>query len=658
VSGWLFQLRAAVQDDLLAETDGPEGAFGAGPDELLFISSGGLHRIKLVDIQRVVRTSGSIVISGKQGALLCVSLNISNDQLQPFFQTVKALAKEARTHAVSVAHSEVDAPLTRKPIATGVLRTISDVPGSSLTSPKTQTATVSLESISVSSVLPTASAQISSLLPTEATDSATFWPAPNMGEPTEKVSNQDFEVGPGISAFITRDLPTSSAFDHLHADTKQEAVIDLTGTFQKKSAKPSKGQQKQSLLQGTIWMLLAYGVRLIGQGIAFVFLIRALGSEQFGAFMAAFALATLIAPIAEMGGYSLAVRDATANQSMPVTVGRSMMMILLCFPICLLIMALIKPLLLAKVAWSVVLCVVFAICLGGSLNRVALGIHVGQRMLDRNAILEAMNGLLQLVWVGVLYMIGPTVEIWTMLYLGHYLLLATVSLVWVSRTWGKPHLSLSSLRGGLREQLRTGSHFALGDVSRYGTMESDKMLLAHFSTLNATGTYSAAQRIIIVAFFPLQAFLGAAYSRFFEAGTVGISSTRALVSRFLPLVAAYGMAMWVIVYFSANILASLLGREYEDTATALRLVSPLMLIQGCQYLMVDSLSGGGFPNIRSAMQLVALVGGILINLILVPLLGWRGAALTNLIIQSLLTCALFAFIFTSTQKSNIYWRTR
>jgi O-antigen/teichoic acid export membrane protein len=645
-----------VQDDLLAETGGPEGAFGAGSHELLFISSSGLHRIKLVDIQRVVRTSGSIVISGKQGALLCVSLNISNDQLQPFFQTVKALAKEARTHAVSVRHSEVGAPLTREPIATGAVRTIFDAPGPSLTSPKTQTATISLESISVHSATPTASAQVGPLLPTEATASATFWPAPNMGQPTQKLSNHDFEVGSGNSSLIAHDLPTSSSFDHLHAVTEQRAAIDPTGTPQKISANPPKG--KQSLLQGTIWMLLAYGVRLIGQGVAFVFLIRALGSEQFGAFMAAFALATLIAPIAEMGGYSLAVRDATANQSMPVTVGRSVVMILLCFPICLLIMALIKPLLLAKVAWSVVLCVVFAICLGGSLNRVALGIHVGQRMLDRNAILEAMNGLLQLVWVGLLYLIGPTVEIWTMLYLGHYLLLATVSLTWVSRTWGKPHLSFSRLRDGLREQLRTGSHFALGDVSRYGTMESDKMLLAHFSTLNATGTYSAAQRIIIVAFFPLQAFLGAAYSRFFEAGTVGISSTRALVSRFLPLVAAYGVVMWVIVYFSANILASLLGHEYVDTATALRLVSPLMLIQGCQYLMVDSLSGGGFPNVRSAMQLVALVGGVLINLILVPMLGWRGAALTNLIVQSLLTCALFTFIFTNTQKSNIYRKAR
>jgi O-antigen/teichoic acid export membrane protein len=648
VKGWLFQLRSAVQDDLLAEVDGPEGAFGTGSNELVFMSSSGLQRIRLVDIQRVVRTGGNIVISGKQDTLLCAKLNISNDQLQPFFQTVKLLASEARARAISVEHSGAGVPLTREPIAAGAIRTISDTPR---LSPKAQTATTSFESIPAHSVMPTASTQVGPSLPTEPTASAIFWPAPNDRNLNEKASDRGWEVKPGDASFIAHDLPIVPSFDQLQKVSERAAIIDPTPTFQQISP---KGKQKQSLLQGTIWMLLAYGVRIVGQGVAFIFLIRALGSEQFGAFMAAFALATLIAPIAEMGGYSLAVRDATANQSMPVTVGRSVMMILLCFPICLLIMALIKPLLLAKVAWSVVLCVVFAICLGGSLNRVALGIHVGQRMLDRNAILETMNGLLQLVWVGVLYLIGPTVEKWTMLYLGHYLLLATVSLGWVSRTWGKPRLSFSSLRDGLREQMRTGSHFALGDVSRYGTMESDKMLLAHFSTLNATGTYSAAQRIVIVAFFPLQAFLGAAYSRFFEAGTVGISSTRALVSRFLPLVAGYGVVMWVIVYFSANILASLLGREYEDTATALRLVSPLMLIQGCQYLMVDSLSGGGFPNVRSAMQLVALVSGILINLILVPMLGWRGAALTNLIIQSLLTCALFAFIFTSTQKSNLY----
>ena len=424
-------------------------------------------------------------------------------------------------------------------------------------------------------------------------------------------------------------------------------MITKTST-QPEIAHDLSGKHKQTLLQGTIWMLLAYGVRLVGQGIAFVFLIRALGSEQFGAFMAAFALATLLAPIAEMGGYSLAVRDATNNKSMAFTVGRSIAVIALCFPICLIAMALIKPLLLAKVSWSVVVYVVFAICLFGSLNRVALGVHVGQRMLKRNAILEAMNGLLQLVWVGVLYLLGPTVELWTMLWLTHYVLLAVISLGWVSRTWGKPRL----IRIELWEHLRIGRHFALGDVSRYGTAESDKMLLAHFSTLNATGTYSAAQRLIVVAFFPLQAFLGAAYSRFFEAGNVGISGTYGLVRRFLPLVATYGIFMWVLIYFSSDFLASLLGHEYNDTATALRLLSPLMLIQGCQYLIADSLSGGGFPNIRSVMQLTALISGVTLNLLLVPMFGWRGAGITNLIVQSLLTCSLFIFIFIN-QKADV-----
>jgi O-antigen/teichoic acid export membrane protein len=406
--------------------------------------------------------------------------------------------------------------------------------------------------------------------------------------------------------------------------------------------------QKRILFQGTLWMLIAYGVRLIAQGTSYVFLVRLLGSEQFGAFTAAFALATLISPIAEMGSYSLAVRDAASLQPTPVTFGRSLIVIALCFPICLSIMLFIKPLLLAKVSWLVVINVVVAVCLGGSLNRLALGIHVGKQMLDRNAALETMNGLLQLVWVGLLYLIGATVEVWTLLFLGHYLLMAVVSLNWVTKTWGKPHFIFTDLR----EQIRSGIHFALASVSHFGTSESDKMLLAHYSTLNATGTYGAAQRLIGVAFFPLQAFLGATYSQFFQAGMDdGISGTRTLVRRFLPFVAGYGMLMWAVMYFGAGILGSILGNGYADTTTALRLLSPVILLQGCQFLMADALTGGGLQKIRSSMLLAALVSGVLINLILVPLLGWRGAALTNLIVQSILTSSLLIFIFVGPKKS-------
>jgi O-antigen/teichoic acid export membrane protein len=413
----------------------------------------------------------------------------------------------------------------------------------------------------------------------------------------------------------------------------------------------SKQNQEHSLLQGTVWMLIAYGIRLVAQGISYVFLVRLLGSEQFGAFTAAFALATLLSPIAEMGSYSLAVRDAASKQDVSKTVGKSLVVIALCFPLCVLIAIFIKPLLLAKISWLVVMSIVVAVCLGGSLNRLALGVHVGKQMLDRNAALETMNGLLQLAWVGLLYLIGATVEVWGLLFLGHYLLMAAVSLNWVTRTWGRPHLVFT----GLREQVHFGRHFALASMSHFGTSESDKMLLAHYSTLNATGTYGAAQRLIGVAFFPLQAFLGATYSQFFQAGIDdGILGTRALVRRFLPFVAGYGVLMWGIMYFGAGILGSLLGAGYTDTTTALRLLSPIILLQGCQFLMADALTGGGLQKIRSSMLFAALVSGILINLVLVPMLGWRGAALTNLIIQSLLTCALFVFIFTGTRESNFY----
>lgn len=54
---------------------------------------------------------------------------------------------------------------------------------------------------------------------------------------------------------------------------------------------------KNSLAKNTLWMLLAQGMRLVLQAAYFVIIARALGAEQYGAFVSATALVAILAPL-------------------------------------------------------------------------------------------------------------------------------------------------------------------------------------------------------------------------------------------------------------------------------------------------------------------------------------------------------------------------
>lgn len=93
---WIAQLTTIAGGRLLAQLEGPEGTFGASATELLLASSDGVRRIRLTAITRIARSGGAVIISGPEGELLRVTLNVPNDALLGFFQAVKTIANQAR----------------------------------------------------------------------------------------------------------------------------------------------------------------------------------------------------------------------------------------------------------------------------------------------------------------------------------------------------------------------------------------------------------------------------------------------------------------------------------------------------------------------------------------------------------------------------------
>ena len=80
-------------------------------------------------------------------------------------------------------------------------------------------------------------------------------------------------------------------------------------------------------------------------------------------------------------------------------------------------------------------------------------------------------------------------------------------------------------------ELREGFYFSAGLSAQTIYNDIDKTMLARLGTLDATGIYGAAYRLIDVSFVPLSSLLAATYPIFFQKGTDGIpaaSDTRSL----------------------------------------------------------------------------------------------------------------------------------
>lgn len=380
---------------------------------------------------------------------------------------------------------------------------------------------------------------------------------------------------------------------------------------------------RRTLVHGTAWMMVGQASRLGFQLAAFVVLGRVLGPTGFGIFAGALALAAMLAPFAEFGGYSLVVRDVAARQPTRRAVGNGLLLAGITAPFAFAVLAALGVFVLPEVPLTLVLAVGGAVLVGDRVLALVQAANVANGALWRNATLEVVAGGSTLALTAVLLLSAGTVETWAWLYLLRALLVAAIALAWCARLHGLP---AGSGREAV-ERLRPGASFALGVSAHTAQGEVDKAMLARLSTLEATGIYAVAQRIVLLAALPLNALMSALYPRFFRAGQAAGSDARLLARRLVPLTAGYGLLAGGALFVAAPLVPLVFGSGFEESARALRWLAPLLLLQGIALPFADALSGAGRQLTRARCQLLALSVNVGLNLWLIPSLGWEGAVI-------------------------------
>src|SRR5262249_32671755 len=130
---------------------------------------------------------------------------------------------------------------------------------------------------------------------------------------------------------------------------------------------------------------------------------------------------------------------------------------------------------------------------------------------------------------------NPTALKWGEFYLGSTAVVALLAFALVLVKLGAPAFNVKRPV----EKLREGFYFSVGQSAQTIYNDIDKAMLARLSTLEATGIYGAAYRLVDVSFTPVASVIAAAYPSFFRVGVEGVPATLRYIRPFVVRALGY-----------------------------------------------------------------------------------------------------------------------
>jgi O-antigen/teichoic acid export membrane protein len=407
-----------------------------------------------------------------------------------------------------------------------------------------------------------------------------------------------------------------------------------------------------TLARNSVLMGGGSAIRLVLQAIYFVLVARALGPSQYGAFVGAVALIAIASPFASLGFGGILIKHTARDSSrFPEAWGNALWMTgaggALLLPV---VLAIAHFAVGGRIPFALVLLLALADLFCAPLVGLAGQAFQAFERLDGTASTVVALGLLRTLGAVLFALVvdHPDATSWAVLYLAGSAIAALYAVSRVCRELGTPKIALKKLRPDLAE----GSFFAIGASSQTIYNDLDKTMLVRLADLSAAGIYATAYRLVDTAFQPVSAVLHASYARFFKAGSNGVQGTLRIALWLLPYLLTYGAAAAVILVVIAPLVPFVLGRDFSESVPALRWLAVLLMIRPIHYMAANALTGADLQGLRAAVQVAVAGVNIGLNLWLIPLYSWRGAAWASLISDGILAVSLWGtvLLFRRTRK--------
>jgi len=417
--------------------------------------------------------------------------------------------------------------------------------------------------------------------------------------------------------------------------------------------KPFQRLLKSTLARNAGWMLLGQGLKLVIQALYFTVIARSLGASKYGAFIGVVGLVGILYPFGTLGtGYLLiknVARDRTQfSKNWGMALSTTFLSSSILFTAVLLAARFLLPSTIPlRLAMFVAASDLFGMNLTGICGQAFIAFDRMQWTATISVLLSTTR-LAAAIILATRYH-NPSALQWGTYYFASTAVVAAGALVLVLVKLGPP--AFSFLRSSA--ETREGLYFSVSLSAQSIYNDIDKAMLVRLGTLEATGIYGAAYRLIDVSFAPVWSLLAAAYPNFFRVGIGGISATLQYAKPLILRALGYAAFASVMILAGAGIVPYILGGEYRLAVEALRWLAVLPVLKVVHFFLSDALASAGYQGLRTLIQVGVAVFNVLINLWIIPAYSWRGAAWSSIASDGLLACAIGAAVLVLSRRSQM-----
>lgn len=398
------------------------------------------------------------------------------------------------------------------------------------------------------------------------------------------------------------------------------------------------------LLRATVGVSLALWLRGLLQGLVFLIIARSLGVSGYGDFVVVLAACTMTAPFVGWGQELVLLGNVARVPEKLNEYWYSALraIALTAIPAILLMFLLLVEGIEVRVSAPAVLAILFAEYFFGRIAEMAVRLFQARQALRKMAMLRVFLPATRLGVAILMVLTQATVSpsVWCYFYLAASVLTCSVSYFMAMRAWGPPMLPSSGTMTGIG-----GAHyFAVSAASERLNNDVDKVMLGQMSGSQSAGTYSAAYRLFDLVNIPVVSLLTTLHARFFRAGAQGVDECLRLARQILPYPCLYAAVAGALLFLAAPLLPWILGVGYEESTEVVRWFFALPLLITLQRFAALSLDSSGHQRQRSVIQGGTAMLNIVLNLIMIPRMGWQGAVFATLIAETVLVTSLWGAV--------------
>ena len=369
---------------------------------------------------------------------------------------------------------------------------------------------------------------------------------------------------------------------------------------------------------------------LVAQLVMFVLVTHAFEKDVYGTFVGVVSLALFIGPFSSFGaGYLVVQRVVSKGDALVPAILRSWTTVMAGAVIFGAALIALRGIVLPQTTTLLLLEILSAELFFNQLVQANRFIGQATGKLWVTPVMTISSGVVRVVFAVWYLRIhdNPTIEGWGVFYM---LSVAVGAVVGMAIIW---FMVGDQIRAKFpsRRDLGEGLAFSINVSSAMLKSDADKWLLLRMNEAAANGVYGAGYRILGLAIVPNTALGDATYARFFAASgpreAIGLAKRLSAVSLVFNTVSA------IVTILAASFVTGLLGNSYSEATEVLRWIAFVPLLSAWQLFAGNALSGIGHHRTRLYQTMSSAVLNIVLNIILIPSLSWRGSAIATIITE-------------------------